>query len=193
MVTSALRTLAALLISGGLAWLVVRRRIMARIQAAQSRMDLLIRQVAALEQELHDLRARPPVPIAEESLPLPDPSFGDPAPETGESPDLLRNRPWLKLVEECVQLINELDDQQEKLDPPRRDLVDHMICSLQEILERVGVQTITDEPVFDRSRHQPARSGSHAEPGLPIVETLSPGFAVGTRILRRARVQIASS
>jgi hypothetical protein len=193
MEVSILSTLAILLTSGGLAWLIVQRRMMAQIHVAQTRADLLTKQVSFLEQELQELRTRPTASGTEESSSSPALSPSGPASETDERPDLLRNAPWLKLVEECVELVDELDHQQEKLDPPRRDLADHMMCRLQEILERAGVQTIVDEPVFDRRRHQPARAGSRAEPGLPIAETLSPGFAVGIRILRRARVQIANT
>jgi molecular chaperone GrpE (heat shock protein) len=70
---------------------------------------------------------------------------------------------------------------------PRLEVAEHVMCRLQEILERCGVQPISDEGDFDRNRHQ---SAGKALAGATVAETLSPGFQVGVRILRRARVQV---
>lgn len=96
---------------------------------------------------------------------------------------------WLALVEECVGLVDELDRHGPGWDAARRELAGHMIDRLKEILERAGVAPIEGETVFDRGRHQPERPGT-ALPGAQIVQTLSPGFSVGRRIVRRARVRV---
>jgi hypothetical protein len=128
--------------------------------------------------------------------PLTIPSPAGPAPDRRSliaETDSSRSRQWLKLVGECVDLVDELDRHIPNLDAGRQDLADHVICRLQEILERTDVQTISGEAAFDRGRHQVDSSGGPAVPGRRIAETLSPGFAVGTRVLRRARVKVADS
>jgi hypothetical protein len=103
--------------------------------------------------------------------------------------DPLDNLPWLKLIEENVALFDELDSHRADFDAPRQELADHVICRLQEILERCGVEPISGEGDFDRSRHQ-NEGAVRVFPGAMIAETLSPGFRIGKRILRRARVRI---
>lgn len=113
-----------------------------------------------------------------------------PPPLPLEAASPLDNKPWLKLVEECVELLDELDRHMDNFDPARRELAAHVIQRVQEILERCGVQTIMTETIFDRNRHQPTPSGSSIVPGATIAETLSPGFVVANRMLRRARVRL---
>jgi molecular chaperone GrpE (heat shock protein) len=112
----------------------------------------------------------------------------------GQAPseDPLDNRPWVQLVEECVGLFDELDRLRPDLDVACQDFADHVGCRLQEILERSGVTRIAGDPDFDRSRHQPHATGA-TRPGAPVAETLSPGFAVGRRVFRRAVVRIADA
>jgi hypothetical protein len=107
-----------------------------------------------------------------------------------EPPDTPENGPWMKLVEECVEVVDELDEHKDGFDAPRRELAEHLILRLEEVLERSGVEVITDEPVFDRARHKPIANGGAAHPGAVISETVSPGFAVGRRVLRRAQVRL---
>jgi GrpE len=109
-----------------------------------------------------------------------------------------RDRPasderWLKLVEECVDLFDDLDKHLTNFDPPRQELAEHMLLQLQEILERGGVELIDNDTTFQRDRHQPERPGAEIAPATTIIKTLSPGFAVGRRVLRRARVRLADS
>jgi hypothetical protein len=111
-----------------------------------------------------------------------------PPPATG---DQLDNRPWLALVEECVALFDELDRHAAAFDPPRREVAEHVTCRLREILERCGVEPVDGDTTFDRNRHQP--DGGAAPPAAPIAEVLSPGFAVGRRVLRRARVRLGDA
>lgn len=116
--------------------------------------------------------------------PVPDaaqPASGDP----------LDNKPWISLVEDCVELVDELDRVIDSLDPPRQEMVEHAIDRLREILERSSVDVITEEASFDRNRHKPVNPAPGLSSGAPIAQTLSPGFAVGRRVLRRARVKLA--
>jgi hypothetical protein len=104
-----------------------------------------------------------------------------------------RSHDWLSLVEECVELLDELERHKEDFDPPRIELIEHVTMRLTELLERSGVEIISDETNFDRLRHQPdGRAGARAKPGDALSETLSPGFAIGRRVLRRAKVRLRS-
>jgi len=114
-----------------------------------------------------------------------------PQPIRTDSVDRSDDEHWLKLVEECVLLYSDLDHHIASFDPERKELAGHILLQLQEILERSGVELITEDTIFERRRHQPVQSASKAIPGTPIVETLSPGFAVGRHVLRRARVRLA--
>ena len=95
---------------------------------------------------------------------------------------------WLKLVEESVDLLDELDRHMASFDDPRRELADHVILRITEVLGRSDVEVITGDDGFDLKRH--TAPGHVPEPGAPIAETESPGFAVGARVLRRARVRL---
>ena len=120
---------------------------------------------------------------------IPDPSsFPRLKPSDPDNP--LNDKRWLKLVEECVGLFNDLDEHLAGFDPPRQELAEYVLLQLQEILERSDVELIADEATFERHRHQPEQSNTEAIPGTPIIETLSPGFAIGRRVLRRARVRL---
>jgi hypothetical protein len=105
--------------------------------------------------------------------------------------DLLDDKRWLRLVEELVSLLDELERHQPQFDPATRDLAGHVGLRVQEILERSGVTVIEGETAFDRSRHQPEQGAAHARAGAAVLETLRPGLAVGRRVLRRARVRLA--
>ncbi len=114
-----------------------------------------------------------------------------PQPIHTEPIDRSNDEHWLKLVEECVLLYNDLDQRLASFDPKRKEQAEYILLQLQEILERSGVELITDDTTFERRRHQPVQPASGAVPGTPIIETLSPGFAVGRQVLRRARVRLA--
>jgi hypothetical protein len=103
----------------------------------------------------------------------------------------LRNKALMNLVEECVSLFDELERLRPGLDTSSQDFADHLGCRLQEILERSDVTIITGEAAFDRHRHQHASPDATVADGTPIAETQSPGFAVGRRVFRRARVKLA--
>jgi hypothetical protein len=106
---------------------------------------------------------------------------------------LLLNKPWLDLVEECVELFDELDEHAPGFDAPRREMIKHVTLRLQEILERSGVETIADDHIFDRRRHRLMPPQVHAKSGMPLAEIISPGFAVNGRVFRRAKVRGAET
>jgi|RhiMetdeSRZDD1v2_1073273.scaffolds.fasta_scaffold172429_1 hypothetical protein len=64
-------------------------------------------------------RSRPVGPLDSHQL-LP------PAETVGESEDLLENKRWLGLVEECVTLFDELDRHGASFDPQRREVAEHV-------------------------------------------------------------------
>ncbi len=100
----------------------------------------------------------------------------------------LRNRPWLTLVEACTELVEELDRAQEIFDPARQELARHVLRRLEEILGQPGVEIISGDELYAPDRHRPDPPAAVGEGR--IAETLSPGFAVGRRVLRRARVRL---
>ena len=102
----------------------------------------------------------------------------------------LEDRRWTKLVEECVDVVDELDEHMTSFDAPRREVAGHVIVRLEEILGRSGVQIISDDAIFDRTRHKPDTDHGAIDNGVAVSETLSPGFAIGPRVLRRARVRL---
>ena len=102
----------------------------------------------------------------------------------------LENGRWTKLVEQCVEVVDELDEHMGSFDPPRREVAGHVILRLEEILGRSGVEIISNDATFDRARHKPDSTHAVTDNGAGIYETLSPGFAVGPRVLRRARVRL---
>ena len=120
---------------------------------------------------------------------------GASAPSYAETPNLEAASPpedgrWMKLVEECVEVVDELDEHMGSFDPSRREVAGHVILRLQEILGRSGVEIISNDAIFDRARHKPDSDHAATDNGAAVRETLSPGFAVGPRVLRRARVRV---
>lgn len=110
---------------------------------------------------------------------------------TAASPDvLLDDGRWLGLVEECVELYDDLDAQRRTSEPALRELVDHVCTELEELLQRSGVELISGDTAFDRNQHQPEPARAGAVRGSVVVETISPGFRVGRRVLRRAHVRL---
>src|SRR5262245_155862 len=120
------------------------------------------------------LAARRPVRRA----PVPSPSLLAP----------LADGRWERLAEECVALIDEFDRLMPDFGPQQREVADHAVSRLREILERSGVEPIDGDAAFDRHHHRPDCGSAVA--GDHVVETLSPGFRIGPRVLRRARVRI---
>ncbi len=120
---------------------------------------------------------------------------GTSTPPQTETSNLERASPkedghWMKLVEECVEVVDELDEHMGSFDAPRREVAGHVLLRLEEILGRSGVEIISNDTVFDRARHKPDEEHAATDNGAAVRETLSPGFVVGPRVLRRARVQL---
>lgn len=112
--------------------------------------------------------------------------------DSGTSPaaDPLENKPWVGLVEECVAVIEDLERHMDDFDEPRREIAGHIVSRLEEALARSGVEVISDEEAFDRNRHRPVEESAANASDAAISEILSPGFVVGRRVLRRARVRL---
>lgn len=107
--------------------------------------------------------------------------------EAPPTPDK-ENEAWLSLVEECVGLFDELDRHAADFPLPQRQLTEHVLTRLQESLERSGVERIEGEGDFDPARHQSDQG--LAPDDSKIAGTVSPGFRVGRRVFRRARVRV---
>jgi hypothetical protein len=123
------------------------------------------------------------------SLPVNDELVTVPVIEASASLD---DRRWLGVVAECVRLFDELERNRADFDAPRRELAEHVTARLRELLERAGVETIAGDKLLDETRHQLERGLTRRHIGAPIAEVVSPGFAVGPYVLRRARVRVAT-
>lgn len=135
------------------------------------------------------LAVSPPVQYASPS-PAPLASI-PPTPSNDASSNPLDNRQWMSLVEECVELFDEFERHKASFDDSSRELGEHINSRLQEILERAGVETITSDSNFDPRRHKAKSTISVEATGDALIaETLSPGFAIGPRVLRRAHVRL---
>lgn len=69
----------------------------------------------------------------------------DPEPTPTPPPEPLDNEKWVDLAEECVEVVDELDRNMVRFDPPRQELADHVVWRLAEVLERSGVEIISDD------------------------------------------------
>lgn len=97
---------------------------------------------------------------------------------------------WQNLVQECIDLLETLERHQEQpIDG--RELNDYITSQLIEILQRNQVEIVDSDSEYNLLRHQVLPPGSKAEPGAKIARTVSPGFAIGRRVLRRAKVELA--
>lgn len=131
--------------------------------------------------------------VSEQMLPDVTSSYVSPPMIEADDADALSNKRWVTLVEELVDLFDELDRHFASFDPARQELADHVLLRLQEILVRSGVDLIVGNSTFDSHRHKPEQIGPGQNPGTTMVETVSPGFAIGRRVLRRARVRLVES
>ncbi len=69
-------------------------------------------------------------------------------------------------------------------------VVGQVILCLEEILGWSGVEIISNDAIFDRARHKLDADHVATENGAAFRETLSSGFAVRPRVLRRTRVRL---
>lgn len=107
-----------------------------------------------------------------------------------DTEDPLDNKRWMKLVQGCVDIFDELDGLFPESDP-RQETAVHVMYRLQEILSRSGVEIISQVPTFDINRHVTEPPDMEMRPGTTITEVISPGFAVGRRVIRLAHVRVA--
>ncbi len=99
---------------------------------------------------------------------------------------LLEYRLWLKLVEECSDLYDDLEHTKPSLSPEQFELIDHVCNRLLGILERSDVEVIRNAGVYDRRYHIPF-DHQRIEEGQTI-NVISPGLVIGRRVLRHAQV-----
>lgn len=114
------------------------------------------------------------------------------SPLQAQPEDPLKNKRWLGLAEGCVELYDELDGLFPPSDP-RQEAATHVMRRLQGILARSGVEPISHDRSYDIHRHLVVPPNLAVTPGTPIARIVSPGFAVGRRVIRPAQVQVAST
>jgi molecular chaperone GrpE (heat shock protein) len=156
-----------------------------QLEAAQKQQEESQEQLEAAQKQLAEIREQ--LERTQQELRNALEQLGKP----GKRDDLLTDKPWIKLAQECVTLFDELDRKSASMDPRRQELAGYVCSQLEEILERSGVTIISGDLAFDESRHRPYPAVSRVADGTAIAETLSPGFVVGPRVLRRARVRLA--
>lgn len=128
---------------------------------------------------------QPPPEAPSEVSPVSPPS------NTLGSVEPLDNAPWVGLASQCAELFDELDRTLDQFDPARREVAEHALYRLREVLELSGVDVIEGDPVFDRNRHEPVGPVPTGATDKGAMRIVSPGFAVGQRVLRRARVSFS--
>jgi hypothetical protein len=97
-----------------------------------------------------------------------------------------------RLAQDLASLFDDLDLQLESMEHVQRSKVRMVLGRLAETLERAGVGRIDGDSTFDLLRHQPDANGELGNPGDRIARTLSPGFVLDGRVIRRARVELAT-
>ena len=109
-----------------------------------------------------------------------------------ELPSLLDNRIFIKLVEECVDIMNEFESFIDRMETDEgREVAQMIVRRLQESLERLGLSRIDDVNVpFSILLHNP-------EPMMPVADgealekVLLSGLKIENRVFRKAKVQIS--
>lgn len=104
---------------------------------------------------------------------------------------LLDNKPFAKLAEECVDLMNEFEGYIDRLETAEGKMIVEMLEKrFQEILERSGLQRIDNEnEPFSVLRHTPVPMEPVSE-GIALSEIICPGLLLENRVLRKAKVKI---
>jgi hypothetical protein len=105
----------------------------------------------------------------------------------------LDNPPLLQLIEETVRLEEEMYLNTSRFNAERREVSDHVLAKLHEILERTsGVEIVDPSPgdAFQRGMHR-TESGKPPTPGAKVASVSIPGVRVSLRVLRPAVVEIA--
>jgi GrpE len=112
------------------------------------------------------------------------------APNPPQAEDPLKNKRWIALAEGCTELFNELDGRYPPSDA-RYEVANHTLHRLQVVLRRSGVEMLIRDRAYDPKRHQLVPPDPAVPPGTSLARVISPGFAIGSRVLRPAKVQIA--
>jgi hypothetical protein len=100
------------------------------------------------------------------------------------------NGAYQKLIEECTDLISEFESYKTRFETEEGKMMTDIAQErLFEILAKSGAQLITDETSFDIIRHI-AIPAKVVENGTPVLETIRPGIALGSKVLIRAQVRI---
>lgn len=97
--------------------------------------------------------------------------------------------PDSKLVRECVDLFDEMVEIADG-GGPAGEIADHVCSQLTELLQRCGVTILGEEPLYDLTKHQFIGSKPKAPDSFTVVR---PGFALGAKVLRRAKVKSVES
>lgn len=114
------------------------------------------------------------------------------APIPEKTVSILDNKPYVKVIEDLFQLSSEMERIGGKSsDDGIKSIAEHVFMRLEEIFERNGLSSIDGEKNFDVRRHKPEPVSVVAD-GSEIAETLSPGWSLDERVMRRAKVRIAS-
>jgi hypothetical protein len=111
----------------------------------------------------------------------------------GASDASLENTAWVRLVEENVNLLDEFEHEAESLEGPAKAIAEHAAALVVELLERADVDVIANDTVYDATRHRLCGTAGRPADGTEITATLSPGFAIEARVLRRAVVRARES
>lgn len=104
----------------------------------------------------------------------------------------VRDGDWRGLARGCVELFDELD-RAAGTGADEAAEAEHVMLRLTEILERSGVEVIDGDDAFDGRRHRMVGGTPGAAPRAALVETVRPGFAIGARVLRQARVRVSTA
>lgn len=106
-------------------------------------------------------------------------------------PSLLENAKFIKLVEECVDAMNEFESYTDRMETEEGKAMTKMIVMrLQESLERSGLERIDDinEPFsILKHKHEPMMPVAEGE---TLNEIIAPGLAIENRVFRKAKVNI---
>ena len=103
---------------------------------------------------------------------------------------LLKYRMWVSFVAECSDLYDDLEHLKKQLPTEQSQQIEHVCDRLLGIFERSDVEVIRGKVPFDRYYHLPIEKES-IQQEQPI-EIVSPGLAIGRRVLRRAQVVVSS-
>jgi hypothetical protein len=107
-----------------------------------------------------------------------------------EPASILQNHPFIKLVEECIDIMNEFDGYTNRLETEEGRLLAKLVVRhLQESLERSGLSRIENEETFSILRHIPVPMTLVAD-GEPLEKTVMSGLSIENRVFRKAKVVV---